>query len=116
MYHELYDVTEKTIDYAFEGRFMLNMFEYLKSIKAPKVLVTEFLVSATAASINILINDLEEYIAGGSDSMHKQLREGYGHLSKPEARKIKDYLNKLLEDAQRYERKKRPGRKRDCTK
>ena len=48
--------------------------------------------------MQIIIYDLEDYLEGGSDDLHKQLREGYGHLGKPEARKIKDYLNKILED------------------
>jgi len=36
-----------------------------------------------------LILDLDEYLAGGADNEHKQLREGYGHIPKPQARKIK---------------------------
>ena len=34
--------------------------------------------------------DLEEYLKGGADNEHKQLREGYGHIPKPQARKIKE--------------------------
>jgi len=36
------------------------------------------------------------------DSNHRQLREGYGHIPKPEARKIRNYLYGILEDAQKY--------------
>ena len=57
-------------------------------------------------SMQIIIYDLEDYLEGGSDDVHKQLREAYGHLGKPEARKIKDYLNKILEDAWKYEQEK----------
>ena len=28
--YQMYDVVEHTIDYAFKGKFMLNMYEYLK--------------------------------------------------------------------------------------
>jgi len=108
----MYDVIEHTIDYAFEGKFMLNMYEYLHSIKATKRDVESFIDSPSAAEINTLILDLEDYLEGGNDSQHKQLREGYGHLGKPEARKIRDYLYNLLQDAWKYEQEKRPGRKR----
>jgi hypothetical protein len=36
--------------------------------------------------------DLDDYLEGGSDEIHKQLREGYGHIPKPQARKIRNYL------------------------
>tara|TARA_A100001391_G_scaffold161673_1_gene120618 strand:- start:1095 stop:1445 length:351 start_codon:yes stop_codon:yes gene_type:complete len=111
MKDELYDVVEKTIDYAFEGRYMLNMYEYLKSNKASRIVVEEFLMSCTATEVKNLVLDLEGYLEGGSDDTHKQLREGYGHLGKPEARKIKNYLMKILDDAERYRHDKRPGRK-----
>ena len=109
---QMYDVVEHTIDYAFEGKFMLNMYEYLKSIKATKRDVEEFIDSPTALEINSLILDLEDYIEGGNDSIHKQLREAYGHLGKPEAHKIRNYLYDLLQDAWKYEQEKKPGRKR----
>ena len=111
MKDELYDVVEKTIDYAFEGRYMLNMYEYLKSNKASRTVVEEFLMSCTATEVKNLVLDLEGYLEGGNDDTHKQLREGYGHLGKPEARKIKNYLMKILDDAERYRHDKRPGRK-----
>lgn len=116
MEEELYDIAEHAIDYAFKGKFLLNMYEYLVSIKATKKMAERFIDSTTAMEINSLILDLEDYLEGGSDSAHKQLREGYGHLGKPEARKIKDYLYGILEDAWRYESEKRPGRKRKSTK
>ena len=50
------------------------------------------------------------------DNEHKQLREGYGHIPKPQARKIKNYLYGILEDAWRYSRDRRPGRRKKQTK
>lgn len=113
---EIYWEVETTIDYAFDHKFFLNMYEYLKLKKTKKVDVREFLESSTAKEIMNIINDLEEYIQGGNDTCHKQLREGYGHLGKPEARKIKDYLHGILEDARRYEREKQPGKRRKFSK
>jgi len=110
--YQMYDVVEHTIEYAFKGKFMLNMYEYLKSIKATKRDVEEFINSPCALEINTLILDLEDYMEGGNDSLHKQLREAYGHLGKPEARKIRNYLYEILQDAWKYEQEKKPGRKR----
>jgi hypothetical protein len=109
---EMYSIVEETIDYAFKGKQMLNMYQYLKSNKATKKDVQEFIDSDVSREIQLLIMDLEQYLEGGNDDQHKQLREGYGHLGKPEARKIKDYLLSLLQDAWRYEQEKKPGRKR----
>ena len=89
MKDELYDVVEHTIDYAFQGRYMLDMYEYLKSSGYSRTVVEEFLMSCTATEVKNLVLDLEGVSEGGSDDTHKQLREGYGHLGKPEARKIK---------------------------
>tara|TARA_Y100000004_G_C8583361_1_gene273377 strand:- start:10 stop:363 length:354 start_codon:yes stop_codon:yes gene_type:complete len=114
--YDLYDTVEHTIDYAFDGKFMLNMYEYLKGVKATKKDAEEFLSSITAKEIKLLITDLDEYLEGGSDEMHKQLREGYGHLGKPEARKIKNYLSGILEDALKYGQEKKPGRKKKTSK
>ena len=101
---EIYHDVEKSIDYAFDHKFFLNMYEYLKSKKIKKIDAKEFVHSTTGKELQDLIIDLEEYINGGTDSEHKQLREAYGHLGKPEARKIKNYLQGILDDARRYGR------------
>ena len=82
----LYDV-EKAIDHAFDGRFVLKFYDYLKARGARKVDADAFIESSTATEINLLVLDLEDYLEGGTDSAHKQLREGYGHIPKPQARK-----------------------------
>ena len=63
-----------------------------------------------------ITQELEEYIKGGADNEHKQLREGYGHIPKPQARKIMKYLNGILEDAVRYSHDRRPGRRKKDSK
>jgi hypothetical protein len=115
-YKELCNIVESTVDYAFEGKFMLNMYAYLSDSKATKHDVQEFINGPTAQNLNTIIYDLEEYLEGGSDNEHKQLREAYGHLGKPEARKIKNYLYSILEDAWKYEQSKRPGRRKKSSK
>jgi hypothetical protein len=78
--------------------------------------VEEFIQSSTASEISNLVMDLDEYLEGGADNAHKQLREGYGHIPKPQARKIRNYLHAILEDALKYNYDKRPGRRKKQTK
>ena len=115
-FHEVYYDVEKAIDYAFQGQFVLKFYDYLKIRGAKKLEVEEFIESKTANEISNLVMDLDEYLEGGSDNVHKQLREGYGHIPKPEARKIRNYLYGILEDARKYSHDKRPGRRKKQTK
>ncbi len=115
-FHEVYYDVEKAIDYAFKGKFVLNFYEYLKVRGTKKHEVEQFIESSTANEINNLVMDLDEYLEGGSDNDHKQLREGYGHIPKPQARKIRNYLYGILEDAWKYSHDKRPGRRKKQTK
>jgi hypothetical protein len=115
-FQEVYDDVERAIDYAFNGKFVLKFYDYLKIRKTKKDEVGQFIESSTATTIKETIVELEEYLKGGQDSEHKQLREGYGHIPKPQARKIKEYLHDILEDAQRYHYEKRPGRRKKQTK
>ena len=107
----VYDLLEHAIDYAFEGKMTLKFYDLLKYRKTTRVEVEAFLHSSTAHEIGNLVLDLKEYIRGGKDSEHKQLREGYGHIPKPQARKIMNYLYSILEDARRYSHDRRPGRR-----
>ena len=115
-FHEVYYDVERAIDYAFCGQFVLKFYDYLKIRRAKKIEVEEFIESSTANEINNLVMDLDDYLEGGSDEIHKQLREGYGHIPKPEARKIRNYLYNILEDACKYNHDKRPGRRKKKTK
>ncbi len=111
-FHEVYGDVEKAIDFAFEGKFVLKFYDYLKIRGTKKHQVEEFIESKTANEISNLVMDLDEYLEGGPDEIHKQLREGYGHIPKPQARKIRNYLYSILEDAWKYSYDRRPGRKK----
>jgi len=114
--NEIYFDVEKAIDYAFKGQFVLKFYDYLKIRGTKRHEVEEFIESATANEISNLVMDLDDYLEGGADEIHKQLREGYGHIPKPEARKIRNYLYGILEDAWKYSHDKRPGRRKKQTK
>jgi len=115
-FHEVYNDVEKAIDYAFNGQFVLKFYDYLKVRGTKRIEVEQFIESATASEISSLVMDLDDYLEGGADEIHKQLREGYGHIPKPQARKIRNYLCGILEDAWRYNHDKRPGRRKKQTK
>jgi hypothetical protein len=111
-FYEVYYDVEKAIDLAFRGQFVLKFYDYLKIRGTKKYEIEKFLKTPIVNEIDDLIKDLDDYLEGGSDEMHKQLREAYGYISKPNARKIKDYLYSILNDAQKYSYDKRPGRKK----
>ena len=110
------DMLEHAIEYAFEGKMQLKFYEFLKYRKTKKVEVDAFLQSSTAKEISDQLIELQEYIKGGADNNHKQLREAYGHIPKPKARKIQAYLAGILEDAVRYRHDRRPGRRKKVSK
>jgi len=115
-FQEVYGDVEKAIDLAFNGQFVLKFYDYLKIRETKRHEVEEFIESPTAANISSVVMDLDEYLEGGADNVHKQLREAYGHIRKPQARKIRNYLYSILEDAWKYSYDKRPGRRKKKTK
>ena len=109
---DIYDLVERAMEYAFEGKYLLNFYALLQGKKALKREVDEFLNSSTAVELHQSIEELSGYIRGGDLT----LKEAYGHIPKPQARKIRTYLTKILDDALRYSYDKRPGRKRKSSK
>ena len=75
---DIYDLIEHAIDNAFEGQMNLKFYDYLKESKIKKHEIDTFISSSTTNEISDIISELDEYIKGGADSEHKQLREGYG--------------------------------------
>ena len=115
-FENVYELLEHAIDYAFEGKMTLKFYDFLKYRKTKKYEIDEFIESSTAAELADLVLQLEEYIKGGNDNDHKQLREAYHHIPKPQPRKIRNYLYGILEDAWRYSRDRRPGRRKKQSK
>ena len=115
-FENVYDMIEHAIELAFDGKMTLKFYDYLKYRKTKKHEVDSFVESSTAAEISEQVLELEGYIKGGSDNDHKQLREAYGHIPKPQARKIKAYLGGILEDAVRYSNDRKPGRRKKNSK
>ena len=115
-FETVYDMIEHAIELAFDGKMQLKFYQFLEYRKTKKVEVDSFLHSSTAKEISDQVGELQEYIRGGADNDHKQLREAYGHIPKPKARKIQAYLVGILEDAVRYSHDKKPGRRKKTSK
>jgi hypothetical protein len=115
-FENVYEMIEEALELAFEGKMTLKFYEFLKWRKTTKIEVDAFLHSSTAKELADEVLELEEYIKGGRDSNHQQLREAYGHIPKPKARKIKMYLYGILQDAVRYQHERRPGRRKKGSK
>ena len=110
-FEEVYYVLEESIELAFKGQFVVKLYEYFQVRGVTKVEADQFLRSSTANEIGSLIVELNEYIKGGKDSNHQQLREAYHHIPKPQARKISTYLESILHDAYEYSNDRKRGRK-----
>ncbi len=115
-FESVYDMLEHAIEYAFQGKMQLKFYEFLKYRKTTKAEVDAFLRSSTAKELADEVLELQEYVKGGKDNLHQQLREAYGHIPKPQARKIKAYLGGILEDAVRYSNDRKPGRRKKKSK
>ena len=115
-FENAYELIEHALELAFEGKMQLKFYEFLKYRKTTKAEVDAFLKSSTAKELADEVLELKEYIKGGKDNLHQQLREAYGHIPKPQARKIKAYLGRILEDAVRYSNDRKPGRRKKGSK
>lgn len=107
---DIYHIVNQAIDLAFmQEKYQLNFFNYLQGENFKKSDIDSLLKSSLWTSINHQIEELDMYLLGGPTA--NDLREAYNWMGKPRARKVKEYLEKILEDAIRYEKTKRRGRK-----
>lgn len=110
---ELYAIVDRAIDEAMvNNRFLFNMYNYLSASKWTRRATNDFIESSVAAELSNTVQELDDFIKGGD----KQLKEAYGHLGKPKARKIRKYLYGILEDAWKYHHERRPGRRKKVAK
>lgn len=107
---DIYYMVNQAIDLAFvQENYNLNFYEYLQSEKVKQEDIKTFLNSSVGLAVTHQIEELELYLLGGTSA--SDLREAYNWMGKPRARKVKEYLNNILQDAIRYEKSKRRGRK-----
>lgn len=107
---DIFDIVNKAIDLAFtKEKYQLKFLDYLKDQKFKKEIVTSFINSTLFVSIQDQITELDLYLYGGNDS--QSFKEAYAWMGKSRAKKIKEYLQQILDDAKSYEQSKRRGRK-----
>ena len=106
-FEEVYFIVEKALELAFKGDFVLKFYPYLEGEGVKKKQIEEFIASSTADELSQQVLELEGYIKGGD----KTLKEAYGHIPKPQARKIKTYLESILHHAYQYSNDRKRGRK-----
>ena len=107
---EIYNIVNTAIDSAVTTeKYQLNFYSFLKGENIKRHEIKSFLDSSLVSQMRDEISHLDLYLDGGPDVA--DLREVYGWMGKPRARKYKEYLMKIIEDAEKYETEKRPGRK-----
>lgn len=107
---EIYNIVNTAIDVAVTAeKYQLNFYSFLKGENIKRVDIKSFLGSSLVSQMKDEVSHLDLYLEGGPDVA--DLREVYGWMGKPRARKYKEYLMRIVEDAEKYEREKRPGRK-----
>ena len=79
-FEEVYYVLEESLELAFKGQFVVKLYEYFQSRGVTKLEADQFLNSSTAHEIASVVTELTEYIKGGMDSDHKQLRLSLIHI------------------------------------
>ena len=101
---QLTDIVEKVVDDAmFNHKHTFRMRDYLESNNFTKKVVDGFLKSGTAMNLMCTVDDLNLIIEGG----HPEMREAYPNWTKPESRKIRNYLLSIIDDAKQYAAKKK---------
>lgn len=107
---DIYYMVNSAIDTAFsQEKYQLNFYEYLQGENFKKDEITSFINSALGIAIIHQIEELDLYLDGGDKAAF--VRESYSWMGKPRARKTKEYLENIINDAKRYEQSKRKGRK-----
>jgi len=102
----LYSIMDRALDTAvMEGKFLFSMENYLKGHSYTRRQTTELLESSPFGEITSTIDELDGYLHGD-----KMLKEAYGHVTKPNARKILKYLTKIRDEAVTYHESRKPGR------
>jgi F0F1-type ATP synthase beta subunit len=107
----IYDIVNSAIDIAFtKDKYQLNLYEYLTFQNAKRKEVLSFLESNLGRALVNQVEELDMYLNGGSGE--QILKAAYGWMGKPRVRKIRNYLNQIIQDAKDYEQSKKPGRKK----
>jgi hypothetical protein len=105
---QISSVLADVISKAFETEdYEFSFLEYLNTNGYKRKQVQEFLSSGIFSALTHQVEELDLYIEK-KDVMYEKI---YDAFNMQRAKQIKFYLNKIIEDAEHYEKSKRPGRK-----
>lgn len=109
-YSEIYEIVNVAIDDAFlNKKYSIDVFDLLKTKNLKKEEVLIILESSLFVSIKHQIEELDEYLS--QNASNSFFKESYEWMGLSRASEFRFFLNKILEDAKRYEQSKRRGRK-----
>lgn len=104
---EIIDMLNNVIDDVILNRkFTFDFYHYLVDENVSKSDIELFNNSQFVKVIQFQIEEFEDFLKGGNPF----LREAYPDHTKPEVRRMKDYLVGLIESAKQYEKLKKTRR------
>jgi len=100
-------------DVILHRKFTFDFYKFLCAENVTRKVIEEFNQGKFINVIQSQVEEFDDFLKGG-DSF---LREAYPGYSKPEVRKMKNYIQGLIEDSLKYEesKKKRTYKKRRKT-
>jgi len=107
----IYLLNEIMDDVITRKKFNFNFYNYLKGENVSAIEIGIFNQSPFIEVLKFQIEEFEDFLKGGNPF----LKEAYPEFSKPDVRKMKDYLTELIKSAKEYEqfkRKRKPYTKR----
>lgn len=111
--NEVYHDIQQAIDYAFkEKKYLLDSYKYLKANDIKRLHAQEVLRSPLIKELQSYVRELNLYLQGGNSPDVQYAREAYGFLTKPDARKISNYLDNIIEGFKKYINERKGTRKK----
>lgn len=109
---EVYFDIQQAIDFAFfEQKYVMNTYSYLKVKDLKRADAQTLLRSSLIKELQSYVSDLDTYLKGGQTPEVVYVREAYGYLSKPDARKISTYLDNMIEGIKKYIQERKGGKR-----
>lgn len=110
---EIYWDIQQAIDFAFiEQKYVLNSYSYFKIKDVKRTDAQIVLRSDLIKELYSYIKELNLYLEGGQTPDVVYAREAYGYLTKPDARKISNYLDNIIEGIKKYICEKKGGNRK----
>jgi hypothetical protein len=113
---EIYNDIQEAIDYAFlQQKYLMNSYSYLKIKNIKRTDAQIILRSSLIKELHSYVKELNLYLQGGQEPDVIYAREAYGYLSKPDARKISNYLDNIIEGIKKYISERKGGNRKKRT-